>query len=410
MPTTYGQSPWLDTFPRSRVPVYPRHRGHLDTSVAIIGGGLTGCATAYAFAAAGIKVALVESGQIGRGASGASAGWMSPDPGVSFVEIEQTQGLRAARHAFQAWRRAALDFSALIRRLNIKCQLGSATTVHAAMTPEQASALKRDQKARRAAGLDAPMVGARAVLAETGLAAPLGIRLRDSAIIDPYRATVGLADAATARGAELFERSTARRVRFRPKHVDIVLTDGTIKADRVVIATGVPTPLFTPLIRHVWFRQAFLVLTERVPARIRRALGRPACVVRDAASPEHVVRWVGEDRLLVSGADAEQGPARLRDKTLVQRTGQLMYELSTLYPDISGLQPAYGWDAGYARTLDGLPYIGPHRNFPRHLFAYVDTSRSVTGSLLASRILLRAYLDEADPADAPFGFARALVR
>ena len=29
----------------------------------------------------------------------------------------------------------------------------------------------------------------------------------------------------------------------------------------------------------------------------------------------------------------------------MQRTGQLMYELSTIYPDISGIMPAYGWDA-----------------------------------------------------------------
>src|SRR5262245_21771497 len=120
MPTKYGRSPWLDTFPRSRVPVYPRHKGHLDTGVAIIGGGLTGCATAYAFAAAGIKVALIECLQIGQGVSASSAGWLSSDPGVSFVELERAQGLRAARHAFQSWRRASLDFATLLRRLNVK--------------------------------------------------------------------------------------------------------------------------------------------------------------------------------------------------------------------------------------------------------------------------------------------------
>jgi len=42
----------------------------------------------------------------------------------------------------------------------------------------------------------------------------------------------------------------------------------------------------------------------------------------------------------------------------VQRTGQLIYELSTLYPDISGIAAEYGWNAAYARTADGLPYIG----------------------------------------------------
>ena len=78
-----------------------------------------------------------------------------------------------------------------------------------------------------------------------------------------------------------------------------------------------------------------------------------------------------------------------------------MYELSTLYPDISGIRPAYGWHAAYARTVDGLPYIGPHRNFPHHLFAFGDASRSVTGAYLASRILLRHHLEEPEAGDAP---------
>ena len=90
----------------------------------------------------------------------------------------------------------------------------------------------------------------------------------------------------------------------------------------------------------------------------------------------------------------------------MQRTGQLMYELSTIYPDISGILPEYGWEAVYGRTADGLPFIGPHRNFPHHLFAFGDSSHSVTGAYLASRILLRHFLDEPEPADEVFGFLR----
>ena len=80
----------------------------------------------------------------------------------------------------------------------------------------------------------------------------------------------------------------------------------------------------------------------------------------------------------------------------MQRTGQLMYELSTIYPEISGILPEYGWEAPYALTAEGLPYIGPHRNFPHHLFAFGDASRSVTGAYLASRVLLRHHLGETD--------------
>ena len=68
--TRYGRSPWVDSFPRSRVPSYPKHKGQLTADVVIVGGGLTGCATAYAFAAAGVRVVLLEADRIGQGSSG----------------------------------------------------------------------------------------------------------------------------------------------------------------------------------------------------------------------------------------------------------------------------------------------------------------------------------------------------
>ena len=72
--TKYGRSPWIDTFPKSRVPSYPRYRGAATAPAVIIGGGLTGCATAYAFAVAGVKVVLLEADQIGRGSTAGSNG------------------------------------------------------------------------------------------------------------------------------------------------------------------------------------------------------------------------------------------------------------------------------------------------------------------------------------------------
>jgi len=402
--TKYGQSLWVDVFPRSRVPAYPRHRGHLDADVVIVGGGLTGCATAYACAAAGVKVVLVEASRIGRGSTGSSAGWIADDPGVGFVEVEKAIGLRAARIAWQVWRRAALDFGTLIRRLELKCDFEPRGSLLVATTPEQRARLERELKARRAADLPGSLVNARRVEAEVGIVGAPGLASRDGATIDPYRAAVGLAAAAAARGARLFEGAPAKRITFGRRSVDVTTAGGSLRAGRVVIATGTPTPLFASLARHFWYRSAFLVLTDRVPAKVRPRLGRRAMVVRDSATPPHVIRWADDTRLLIAGADSDRLPPRLRDKVLVQRTGQLMYELSTIYPDISGILPAYGWDAPYGRTADGLPLIGPHRNFPRHLFAFGDASQSVTGAYLASRILLRYCLDRLEPADEVFGF------
>ncbi len=404
--TTYGSSPWVDRFPKSRLPSFPRYRGTSTIDVVIVGGGLTGCASAYAFAAAGVKVMLLESDRIGHGATAGASGLLSNDPGVDAIDLEKALGARAARRASQSWRRAALDFQRLLRRLAIKCELEPRPLLTVAMNDEQAVRLRREQRSRKEAGADASIVKPAAIAADVGLSAVAALRSKDCATLDPFRATIGLAQAAKSRGAMLFERTAVKRITFTRKHAMVATDGGTITTNRVVVATGVPTALFKSLARHFWFRSTSLVLTERVPAKIRQRLGRRDAVLRDLAAPSHIVRWVDDDRLLVNGADAETIADRNRDKTLIQRTGQLMYELSTLYPDISGLRPEFGWATSYAKSAEGLPYIGAHRNFPHHLFAFGDSSHSVTGAFLASRIFVRAHLGTPDAADAVFGFHR----
>lgn len=402
--TRYGRSLWVDRFSKSRVPSYPRHKGHLDTDVIIVGGGLTGCATAYAFAAAGVKVALVEGDRLGQGMGGRSTGWIADVPGPSFRRAEQAVGLRAARRGWQTWRRAALDFTALVRRLKLRCEVEPAATLTIARTPEQAQLLKREVKARKDAGLDLSALTGRAASSEAAVAGVAATRTRDGATIDPYHAALGLAKAAAARGALVFEHSPVTKIKFGAKAVDVQTRQGTLRGARVVVATGRPTALFPSLARHFWSRSVFVVVTEPIHAKMRKTLAPPGRVIVDCAVPPHLIRWVDDDRLLVVGADSAAVSDRLRDKTVVQRTGQLMYELSTLYPDISGIAPAYGWEVGYGRTSDDLPYVGPHRNYPRHLFAFGCASHSVTDAYLASRILLRHHLEQSDPADEVFGF------
>jgi hypothetical protein len=89
----------------------------------------------------------------------------------------------------------------------------------------------------------------------------------------------------------------------------------------------------------------------------------------------------------------------------VQRTGELMYETLRLYPAISGLMPVGGWDVPMAVTADGVMLAGPHRNYPRHLFAWA-TRHDPAQSFLASRIILRHFLGQTESSDRFFAFTR----
>src|SRR3990172_5993377 len=156
----YSRPLWLDAFPRSRRPDYPLQRGALTADVVIVGGGLTACETAYAMAADGVKVVLVEAERIGGGETAASSGLVLQDPGVDFCDVEELYGLREARRIFRSVHRAALDCGATLRRLRIECGLDGRDLVRVAIAPEDEKQLRREWQGRKGAGLEAAFLRA----------------------------------------------------------------------------------------------------------------------------------------------------------------------------------------------------------------------------------------------------------
>ena len=399
---------WIDKFPKSRRPAYPAFKGEMETGVVIVGGGLTGCACAASFAAAGVKVVLLEADTIGGGATAGSPGIVREDFDASFQETAAAHGLRAARLLWQGMRRASLEFASGLRRLGVRADLTPLDFVRFVRRDADAGRrLRREYQSRRDAGLEHSWTTPASLSRSVALESAGGILSRGSGI-DPYRACVGLAGAAASRGAALHERSAVRRVRARRKHVDVTTARGVVRADAVIVATEAPLSDLRALRRHLRPVQAYYVVTESMPAAVRRDVGSRGAALQDDAEPPHLLRWIKEDRVLFAGAEQPPVPDRAREKTLVQRTGQLMYELSTLYPAISGLQPEWAWTTVHHQTADGLPYIGLHRNFPRHLFALGQGRHGAGVAWLAARILLRQYRDEPLKGDELFGFARIL--
>ncbi len=408
MRTRYGVPYWLDRFPKARQPSYPRHRGALDVQVAILGGGLTGCVSAYAFAAAGVRVALVEANRIGQGGSAACPGLLRLEPAAPFDSLKAQHGLRVARHLWQSFRRAGLDMAATIRRLRIRCELVPDAALRVGLRTDDERRLRREMAAMREAGVEGSWLTPARLRQETGLTGIGAIRSAGDAFIDPYRATLGLAAEAVKRRAQVFERTPVTRIRAGRKAVELVTGGGLIRAETVVVATNHPMAAFKPLRRHFEPREAFCVLTPPVPSFVRREFGRSRAIVIDQEEPPHVFRRTSDERVMFLGADQSPVPARAREKAMVQRTGQLMYELSKLYPAIAGTRPEYGWTVPVSIAPDGMPCVGPHRNYPRHLFAFGSGHSGVASAFLSARVLLRQYLGAPDKGDELFGFARLL--
>jgi glycine/D-amino acid oxidase-like deaminating enzyme len=197
---------FFDTFPKTRRPDYPRFKGDGRATLVIVGGGLTGCASALACAASGVRIVLLEADRIGRGMTAGSVGLLRQSFDASFQETATRHGLRTARHLWAAMRRASLDFAAALRRFGIRADLSDQDLLYFTRNgPDAERRLKREYQARRDAGLDLTWLNKAALRRESAIDADGALRTEGMAL-DPYRACVGFAAAAEARGATALSR------------------------------------------------------------------------------------------------------------------------------------------------------------------------------------------------------------
>lgn len=405
---SYGQPYWT----RREKPVAKSARstfkGRHTADVVVIGGGLTGCAAAYALAHAGRKVILLEAETLTSGATSRGMGTVLPTPDVMFGVASKEAGARPAKVTFAELRRSAKDLAATLAKLKIKCDLAPAELLVNAPFTNDAAHLKKEVAARKAAKLDATWVAtatARELLATETQAA---MRLRDCATIDPVKAARGFADAAVKQGARLIEHARVKKTTFTRKDVTVVLDGASITATGVVVATGEPGKVFHQLQRHVRASRGYVVVTEPLTAAMRAAVGPRKALYTESTESPRWLRWLPDGRAMFGGLSGPEVATALRETAVVQRSNQLMYELSLRYPDVSGIPPAFGWDLPVVTTADGLPWIGPHRNYPFHFFAMAFGWHGEAFAWLAAQAAVRHFAGKSGKDDALLGFARAL--
>jgi len=404
----YGSRYWAERTPAGRRHEYPRFKGEATADVVVIGGGLTGSTAAYVLAAGGLDVVLVEADRIASGTTSGSLGVMLPVPDAGFTSVEREAGRRVARNGWKEAHRSAREFASALGRLHVRCDLTDSALVVNARDADEFAVLKKDQAIRKVAGVGVAGLSAAAARAEIGTVSRGALREPDAFVFDPVRASLGLAGAAARKGARVFERSEVRRTRFTRTDATVVLGTGAITTRGVYVATGAPGPLFGQLRRHVRRATGFVVVTEPFTAAMRREAGRRTSVVTEAGDDPHWMRWLAEDRALFAGALAPRVPVRQEARVLVQRTAQLMYELSLRYPVMSGLPARWSWAMPVVSTADGLPWIGPHRNYPFHFFSLAFGWHGDGLAWFAARAALRHFRGEARREDEAFGFSRAL--
>jgi glycine/D-amino acid oxidase-like deaminating enzyme len=197
--------------------------------------------------------------------------------------------------------------------------------------------------------------------------------------------------AATRSGAQVFERSPVERIERLRDGVRLVTAHGAIRAAQVVIATGYARPPFEPLAGRFSMSHTYVLATKRISRSQQRELGLGDVLLWDTERPYHYARWTPDRRLLLGGGDRPLVATRRRAAAFETSTRELREHFEALMPALADIGVDYAWEGVFATTPDGLPYIGRHRLFPRHLFALGYGGNGMTFGYLAARMLLEQW-------------------
>ena len=232
---------WHDTSPEPPLEL-PMLQGDHSTDVLVIGGGITGLSTALHLAEAGVNLTLIEAGDVPSGATGRNVGlvnaglWIPPD------DIETVLGEEIGERANTILGGAPAVVFSLIERHGIACQATRTGTLHMAHNGkgEQELARRAEQLQRRGAPV--------ALLAANECQRLVGTRRIHRALLDhragtlnPSAYTRGLARAAQAAGARLHTHSAATGVTREGDDWRVTTAQGSIQAQRLVLATNAYT-------------------------------------------------------------------------------------------------------------------------------------------------------------------------
>jgi glycine/D-amino acid oxidase-like deaminating enzyme len=407
----WGQSPWVSGKAQTKGKTQTKAgaaplSGDKTVDAVVIGAGLTGCAAAFAMAEAGLKVVVLDEGEIAGGSTRAAMGLVLPMPAILYGPTAKDAGARATKAAFSAWPAGAKGLAAAIRRASKSAGVQAIDLVVNAPFTNDAAVLKKDLDIRPSAQAAwMTQSAAREALAtETQGAA----RFKGAYQIDPVEAAHVLAAAAKKKGARFYERTRVMKTTFTRKDATVVTKNAKLTTTRIVVATGRPGAVFKQLERHVRVTQGYVVMTEPLTPAMRTHVGTRKALYTEGTESPRWLRWIPGQRAMFGGIAAPEPAPALRKQAIVQRANQLMYELSLRYPEISGLPPAAGWDVPIVSTADGLPWIGAHRNYPFHFFAMATGWHGEAAAWVAAEAAVRYFQGSPRREDAQLGFARAL--
>jgi gamma-glutamylputrescine oxidase len=319
--------------------------------VCVVGAGFTGLSAAISLAEAGLSVVVLDAHRVGWGASGRNGGQLGSGQRLEQDELEQRYGHEQAHAMWTLAERAKSTVKDLIRRHRIECELtpGIIHTDHKARYTRDTEAyvekLQRDYQYQQ---IEFAGVAKTADLLGTDQYYSASIDA-GAAHLHPLKYAIGLAAAAEAAGAAIYEETQVSSI-THGEPVKVQTAEGVVTADSLILAcNGYLGDLNAEVAARVMPINNYILATEPLPADTE--IIRNNMAVADSRFVVNYFRKSPDNRLLFGGRESYgyRFPADI--KRFVRQA------MIKVYPQLQHIGIDYGWGGTLAITMNRLPHI-----------------------------------------------------
>lgn len=344
-------------------PLQSSESGELPShsDVVIVGSGITGLVASLPLARAGRSVTIIDSGQIGSGASTRNAGFVSRSFKHSFSDLEKRHGLDYAINLHRELQASVDSVAQTVREEGIDCHHQMLGRLMPATSAGGYEALARDLEAQRKhLGFEFEMLSKPRLREE--LASDVyegGALIPDLGGLHPGLYHAGLLRSAREAGVRLVEHTHASALQPQADgSVRVQTSRGRIVGRDVIVATnGYSDSLMPWLRRRVIPFDAHMIATEEMsPQKVRELIPNGRVCIDTNHNPLFV-RPSPDGRRLLFGALTAEKPT-----TPEEKGGRLLGMLRQLLPDLGEVRAEHSWTGRCCGTFDLYPHLGQHHN------------------------------------------------
>ncbi len=392
-----SRSFWLEADPYTPGPALA---GDVSVDIAIIGGGFTGLWTAHFLLRAdpSLKVAVIESDVVGYGASGRNGGFAMTLLSRSLHDLVQAFGAGPARAAHEAVARSIDAIGQFSAEHNVACDYQKNGFIGVATDDSQVERIEADRRAAEALAIaDIRYLPGDELRRE--VQSPLyrcGLEEKTCALLNPARLVRGIARVVRQQSGIIYENTTVDRIEPEAGKVKVRTPQGTVHADKVVLATNAYSVHFPEFRRLVVPFYSYIVLTEPLSEGQWASIGwHGRQGLEDKRTYIHYFRPTADGRILMGGEDAPYyygssiGPQHDRNPGVFTR---LQQDLQTIYPQLSGVRFTHQWGGPVAVTARFVPTFGTLEG-GQVLYGFGYSGHGVAPTHLGGQILRDLVLD-----------------